>query len=42
LIYQGSRNFNSKEIDGQVDVIKSLRQPGSTVKPFLYLQALEK
>ena len=41
LIYQGSRDFNSKDIDGQVDVIKALRQPGSTMKPFLYLLWLE-
>ncbi len=41
LIYQWSRDFNSREIDGQVNVIESLRQPGSTMKPFLYLLALE-
>lgn len=41
LIYQGSRDFNEKTIDWQVDVIKSKRQPGSTMKPFLYLLALE-
>ncbi|MDP2670376.1 MAG: hypothetical protein Q8O99_05610 [bacterium] len=23
-------------IDGQVDIIQSLRQPGSTMKPFVY------
>ena len=41
LIYQGSRDFYSNSIDGEVDVIDSKRQPGSTVKPFLYLMALE-
>jgi len=41
LIYQASRDFNSTEIDWQVDVIKALRQPWSTMKPFLYLMALE-
>lgn len=41
LIYQGSKDFYAKDIDGQVNVIESLRQPGSTMKPFLYLQALE-
>jgi membrane carboxypeptidase/penicillin-binding protein PbpC len=41
LVYQGSKNFYARDIDGQVDVIQSLRQPGSTVKPFLYLMALE-
>lgn len=41
LIYQWSRDFFSKEIDGQVDVIQSNRQMWSTLKPFLYLMALE-
>lgn len=41
LIYEWSRDFYSKEIDGQVNVIKSERQPWSTMKPFLYLMALE-
>lgn len=41
LIYQGSKDFFARDIDGQVDVITSLRQPGSTMKPFLYLMALE-
>ncbi|MDD3144971.1 MAG: transglycosylase domain-containing protein [Candidatus Gracilibacteria bacterium] len=41
LIYEGSRDFYSKEIDGQVNVINSPRQSGSSVKPFLYLMALE-
>lgn len=41
LIYQGSKDFYAKDIDGQVDVIQSLRQPGSTMKAFLYLMALE-
>lgn len=42
LLYQWSRDFNSKVIDWQVDVIQSFRQPWSTMKPFLYLYALEK
>ncbi len=42
LIYIWSRDFYSKKIDWQVDVIKSIRQVWSTFKPFLYLQALEK
>jgi penicillin-binding protein 1C len=41
LIYQGSKDFWAKDIEGQVDVIQARRQPGSTMKPFLYLQALE-
>lgn len=41
LIYEWSRDFYSKEIDWQVNVINSPRQSWSTVKPFLYLMALE-
>ena len=41
LVYQGSKDFYAIDIDGQVDVIKSNRQMGSSVKPFLYLMALE-
>lgn len=41
LIYQGSKDFSATDIDGQVNVIEALRQPGSTMKPFLYLMALE-
>mgnify|MGYP001766006160 FL=1 len=41
IIYEWSRDFYSREIDGQVNVIKSERQPWSTMKPFLYLMALE-
>ncbi len=36
----GSRNFFDKEIDGQVNVALSDRQPGSSIKPFVYLTAL--
>lgn len=41
LIYEWSRGFYAKNIDWQVDVIQSPRQPGSSVKPFLYLLALK-
>lgn len=41
LIYEWSRDFYSQSIDGQVDVITSPRQPGSSMKPFLYLLALK-
>ncbi|MDD2871765.1 MAG: transglycosylase domain-containing protein [Candidatus Gracilibacteria bacterium] len=41
LIYQGSKDYYNTKIDGQVDVIQALRQPGSTMKPFLYLMALQ-
>jgi len=38
----GSANFNDASIDGQVNVAIMLRQPGSAVKPFTYLAALER
>lgn len=41
LIYLGSKDFYSKNIDWEVDVIKSKRQLWSTLKPFLYLEALQ-
>lgn len=36
----GSRNFFDKEIDGQYNATLALRQPGSTMKPFVYSLAL--
>lgn len=42
LIYQASRDFYSQNIDGEFDVIQAKRQMWSTLKPFLYLLALEK
>jgi membrane carboxypeptidase/penicillin-binding protein PbpC len=42
LLYVWSKDFNAKDIDWQVNVLKSFRQPWSTMKPFLYLLALEK
>ena len=38
----GSKNFFDKTIDGQVNVALSDRQPGSSIKPFVYLAALTK
>jgi membrane peptidoglycan carboxypeptidase len=39
----GSRDFNNKEIDGQYNVVtQGFRQPGSSFKPFVYLDAFEK
>lgn len=38
----GSIDFNNKDIDGQVNVTTSARQPGSTLKPFVYLAAMER
>ena len=39
LTWTGSSDFFNAEIDGQVDLILSGRQVGSTLKPFLFLQA---
>jgi penicillin-binding protein 1C len=36
LAWVGSRDFLDNEHSGQVDGVKSLRQPGSSLKPFLY------
>lgn len=36
LAYVWSLDYNNEDIDWKVDVIQSLRQPGSTVKPLLY------
>ncbi len=38
----GSADFNDAAIDGQVNVAIMPRQPGSAVKPFTYLAALER
>lgn len=38
----GSVNFYDKSIDGQVNVANRLRQPGSSIKPINYVNALEK
>ena len=39
LAMVGSVNFQDKEIDGQVNVAISPRQPGSAIKPLLYATA---
>jgi membrane carboxypeptidase/penicillin-binding protein len=37
----GSKDFNSKEIDGQFNVaVDGFRQPGSSIKPVTYLMLL--
>jgi len=42
LALVGSRNFFDKEIDGQFNVAtQGLRQPGSALKPFVYLAAIK-
>ncbi len=42
LVMVGSRDYFDEEIDGNVNVTTSLRQPGSVFKPFVYAAALEK
>ncbi len=42
LAMVGSRDFFSKEYDGQVNVATRLRQPGSSMKPLIYAAAFEK
>lgn len=36
LAYVWSKDYYNEDIDGQVDIIQSSRQPWSTVKPFVY------
>ncbi|QQS61796.1 MAG: PBP1A family penicillin-binding protein [Candidatus Moraniibacteriota bacterium] len=38
----GSKDFFSEDIDGQVNVALRDRQPGSSIKPFVYLTAFTK
>ena len=40
LVMVGSADFNNEAIAGQVNVARSLRQPGSAIKPILYATAL--
>jgi 1A family penicillin-binding protein len=42
LAMVGSKNFNDPNYDGQVNVTLSLRQPGSSFKPFTYVTAFKK
>jgi penicillin-binding protein 1C len=41
LAYVGSADYFDNENDGQFDGVHALRQPGSALKPFLYLLAME-
>ena len=41
LAMVGSKNFNDPNYDGQVNVTTSLRQPGSSIKPFTYVTAFK-
>ncbi|OQX71676.1 hypothetical protein B6D52_00655 [Candidatus Parcubacteria bacterium 4484_255] len=42
LSWVGSKNFFNQEIDGQVNIVTSNRQPGSSFKPIVYAAAFEK
>ena len=42
ITYVGSADFYNVEDAGQVDGIKAIRSPGSTLKPFLYALAFDK
>jgi membrane peptidoglycan carboxypeptidase len=42
LAMVGSKDYNASDIDGNVNVTTSLRQPGSSIKPINYLLAFEK
>ncbi len=42
LVWIGSKDYWDDEIDGQVDMLQSRRQTGSTIKPFIYSAAIEK
>ncbi len=41
LAMVGSADFNDEKIAGQVNVARSLRQPGSAIKPVLYAAAMD-
>jgi len=41
LAYVGSADFFNEALSGQIDGVRILRQPGSTLKPFLYAKAIE-
>jgi penicillin-binding protein 1C len=42
LAYLGSENFEDASAHGQVDAVKALRSPGSTMKPLLYAMLMDK
>ena len=41
LAMVGSKNFNDRSIDGEVNVAVAGRQPGSSIKPLVYLAGFE-
>jgi 1A family penicillin-binding protein len=42
LAFNGSLDYNAESIDGQVDILTSERQPGSSIKPVIYSAAFLK
>jgi membrane peptidoglycan carboxypeptidase len=42
LAMRGSRDYNNEEIDGQVNIATSPQQPGSSIKPYVFLSAFDK
>tara|TARA_B100002051_G_scaffold276694_1_gene326980 strand:- start:23876 stop:26116 length:2241 start_codon:yes stop_codon:yes gene_type:complete len=42
LVMVGSRDYFSDEVDGNFNVALSARQPGSSIKPFVYASAFSK
>jgi membrane peptidoglycan carboxypeptidase len=42
LVMVGSRNYFDQKIDGNFNIITAKRQPGSSIKPFVYATAFEK
>ena len=41
VAYLGSADFNNTEDAGQVDGIRAIRQPGSTLKPLIYAESFD-
>ena len=42
LAYAGSPDWFDEDAEGRIDGVRTLRQPGSTLKPFAYAQAIER
>lgn len=42
IVWIGSRSFWEEEISGQIDMLRSSRQTGSVIKPFVYAAAIAK
>jgi membrane peptidoglycan carboxypeptidase len=42
LAFNGSLDYNDESIDGQVNILTSERQPGSSIKPVVYSEAFLK